>query len=126
MSVAEKIKTFNSILEDLLKQLEPIIGSSYHSYFTKYIKYNYVYPIQQFILYAIPMKEKILNRDETYFTNPDNHIDKIKESKEENALDEIIRLKGIWEQLSNESKDNVWDMTQAMLIIAMEYLELKK
>jgi len=72
------------------------------------------------------MKDKILNRDETYFTNPDNHVDKVKESKEENALDEIIRLKGIWEKLSDESKDNVWDMTTAMLIIAMEYLELKK
>jgi hypothetical protein len=126
MSVGEKIRTFNDLVESFLKQVSPIIGTSYHHYFTKLIKFNAVMPIQNFIYYAIPMKDKILNRDETYFTNPDNHVDKVKESKQDNALDEIIRLKGIWEKLSNESKDNVWDMTQAMLIIAMEYLELKK
>lgn len=126
MSIAEKIRTFNDLVESFLKQISPIIGTSYHHYFTKLIKFNAVMPIQNFIYYAIPMKDKILNRDETYFTNPDNHVDKVKESKQDNALDEIIRLKGIWEKLSDESKDNVWDMTQAMLIIAMEYLELKK
>ena len=126
MSVGEKIRTFNDLVESFLKQVSPIIGTSYHHYFTKLIKFNAVMPIQNFIYYAIPMKDKILNRDETYFTNPDNHVDKVKESKQDNALDEIIRLKGIWEKLSDESKDNVWDMTQAMLIIAMEYLELKK
>lgn len=126
MSIGEKIRTFNDLVESFLKQVSPIIGTSYHHYFTKLIKFNAVMPIQNFIYYAIPMKEKILNRDETYFTNPDNHVDKVKESKQDNALDEIIRLKGIWEKLSDESKDNVWDMTQAMLIIAMEYLELKK
>ena len=126
MSIGEKIRTFNDLVESFLKQVSPIIGTSYHHYFTKLIKFNAVMPIQNFIYYAIPMKDKILNRDETYFTNPDNHVDKVKESKQDNALDEIIRLKGIWEKLSDESKDNVWDMTQAMLIIAMEYLELKK
>jgi hypothetical protein len=126
MSIGEKIRTFNDLVESFLKQVAPIIGTTYHHYFTKLIKFNAVMPIQNFIYYAIPMKDKILNRDETYFTNPDNHVDKVKESKEENALDEIIRLKGIWEKLSDESKDNVWDMTTAMLIIAIEYLELKK
>ena len=126
MSIGEKIKFFNGLVESFLQQLSPFIGTSYHHYFTKLIKFNAVMPIQNFIYYAIPMKDKILNRDETYFTNPDNHVDKVKESKQDNALDEIIRLKGIWEKLSDESKDNVWDMTQAMLITAMEYLELKK
>ena len=124
MSVAEKIKTFNSILEDLLKKLEPIIGSSYHSYFTKYIKYNYVYPIQQFILYAIPMKEKILNRDETYFTNTENHTEHFTGYDE--GLQEILRLKGIWEKLDNKSKDGLWDITQVLLFTSLEYIELKK
>jgi hypothetical protein len=126
MSVGEKIRTFNDLVESFLKQMAPIIGTSYHHYFTKLIQFNAVMPIKNFLHYAIPMKDKILNRDETYFTNPDNHIDKIKESKEENALDEIIRLKGIWEQLSDESKVAVWDMTTVMLYTAMEYLDLKK
>ena len=126
MTKVEKIKLFNEILENLLLQLSPKIGSGYHFWFLKYLKVNAVTPINNFWFFAESLENKILNRDETYFTNPDNHVDKVKESKQDNALDEIIRLKGIWEKLSDESKDNVWDMTQAMLIIAMEYLELKK
>jgi hypothetical protein len=76
------------------------------------------------------LKDKILNRDESYFNNPDNHTKDAEEAanyiKNQNPLDEIIRLQGIYKQLSKDSKENVWDMTQAMLIIAMEYIELKK
>jgi len=128
MSKAEKIKTFNDLVESFLKQVSPIIGTSYHHYFTKLIKFNAVMPIQNFIYYAIPLQDKIMNRDESYFTNVDNHSEEAKKivTKTIDPLDEIIRLKGIFEKLSEESKDNVWDMTQAMLILATEYLELKK
>jgi len=124
MTTVEKIRTFNDLVESFLKQISPIIGTSYHHYFLKLIKFNAIMPIQNFIYYAIPLKEKILNRDESYFNNPDNHKSQITDA--ESQLTEIIRLQGIYEQLSPESKENVWDMTQAMLIIAMEYLELKK
>jgi hypothetical protein len=128
MSLAEKIRTFNDLVESFLKQMSPIIGTTYHHYFTKLIRFNAVMPIQNFIYYAIPLKQKILDRDESYFTNVENHEQSAKEVQNATSdpLDEIIRLKGIFEKLSSESKDNVWDMTQAMLIIAMEYLELKK
>ena len=63
MSIGEKIRTFNDLVESFLKQVSPIIGTSYHHYFTKLIKFNAVMPIQNFIYYAIPMKDKILNRD---------------------------------------------------------------
>lgn len=124
MSVAEKIRTFNSIVEDLLKQLEPKIGSSYNFYFKKLIKFNSVLPIQQFLFYAIPMKDKILNRDETYFTNPDNHTEHFVGYEE--GLQEILRLAGIWEELDEKSKDSLWDITQVLLFTAMEYVELKR
>jgi len=128
MSKAEKIKTFNDLVESFLKQVSPIIGTSYHHYFTKLIKFNAVMPIQNFIYYAIPLQDKIMSRDESYFTNVDNHTEEAKKvtNATSDPLDEIIRLKGIFEKLSEESKDNVWDMTQAMLILATEYLELKK
>jgi len=128
MSIAEKIRIFNDLVESFLKQVSPIIGTSYHHYFTKLIKFNAVMPIQNFIYYAIPLQQKILDRDESYFTNVNNHVEEANKVKDivADPLDEIIRLKGIFEKLSNESKENVWDMTQAMLIISIEYLELKK
>ena len=125
MSTGEKIKIFNDLVESFLKQISPIIGTSYHHYFKQLVKVNAVMPIQNFIYYAIPLREKILNRDESYFNNPENHAEE-SNKLEHNPLNEIIRLQGIYQQLSTESKENVWDMTQALLIIAEEYLELKK
>ena len=48
MSKVEKIKSFNEILETFLKQLSPIIGTTYHFYFQKLVKANAVMQIQQF------------------------------------------------------------------------------
>ena len=123
-TIAEKIRTFNEILEDLLKQLSPIIGTSYHFYFKKIIKINATLAMQNFLYYAIPLRNKIDNRDETYFTNEENHKESIKEYDE--GLQEIIRLKGIWEKLDDKSKEGLWDITQVLLHIGTEYMALKQ
>jgi len=123
MSKVEKIKTFNEIVEDLLKQLSPIIGTSYHFYFKKLIKMNAVLPIQQFMDYAKPLQEKILKKDESYFLNESNHEEQVKDF--DSGLDEILRLKGIWEKLDEKSKEELWNFTQALLVIGLEYNELK-
>ena len=124
MSKSEKIKTFNGILEDLLKQLSPIIGTSYHYYLKQILRVNALLPMQNFLYYAIPLKNKINDRDETYFTNEDNHKDEVKDYDQ--GLQEIIRLKGIWEKLDEQSKEGLWDITQVLLHIGTEYMELKK
>ena len=67
MSKVEKIKNFNDILETFLQQLSPIIGTSYHFYFKKLVKVNSLMPIQQFLSEVLPFKEKIMNKDESYF-----------------------------------------------------------
>jgi len=123
MSKVEKIKTFNEIVEDLLKQLAPIIGTSYNFYFKKLIKMNAVLPIQQFMEYAEPLQEKILKKDESYFLNESNHEEQVKDF--DSGLDEILRLKGIWEKLDEKSKEELWNFTQALLVIGLEYNELK-
>lgn len=123
MSIAEKIKTFNSILEDLLKQLSPRIGSSYHFYFNKLIKINSVLPIQHFLFYALPMKDKLLNRDDDYFSNPVNYAKHFEGDND--RLNEFIKLRKFWDELSEKDKDGLWDITQALLITGIEYIELK-
>jgi hypothetical protein len=121
-SLAETIKTFNSILESFLQQVSPMVGTSYHHYYVKLIKVNALLPIQYFIYYALPMQDKIMSRDESYFVNTENH----KELIQENQLAEILRLQGIWSQLSDESKENVWDIFQALVITSQDYINLKK
>ena len=80
--------------------------------------------MQNFLYYAIPLRNKINERDETYFTNEDNHKDEVKDYDQ--GLQEIIRLKGIWEKLDAQSKEGLWDITQVLLHIGTEYMELKK
>jgi hypothetical protein len=120
----EKIKQFNQILDSFLIQVSPLVGTTYHFYFQKIIKINSLLPLEQFLVYALPMRDKILNRDETYFTNNDNHKEKIAEH--ELKLNEIIRLQGIYSQLDDTSKSNVWDILQALLILGEEYLVLNQ
>jgi hypothetical protein len=126
MSKGEIIRSFNSILENFLQQVSPLIGTSYCHYFKQFIKANCVLPIQYFInnIYNNNnLENKILNRDESYFTDPETYSEITKEY--DSGMMEIIRLKGIYEQLSSDSKDNVWDISQALLILSKEYLALK-
>ena len=120
MSKVEKIKSFNEILETFLKQLSPIIGTTYHFYFQKLVKANAVMPIQQFLLEVLPFKEKIMNKDESYFYQiEDNAGDKIGE--DEQVLTEILRLKDIYTGLDKESQSEVWNYFQALIILSEEY-----
>lgn len=124
MSKSEKIKSFNEVLESLLQQFSPIIGTSYHYYFKQYVRANAIDPIKYFWHYAGDLEDKILKRDETYFTNTENH--KEKAEGVEGSFDEIIRLKGIYEKLDGPSIDALWDYTQALFVLAKEYNSMKK
>ncbi len=115
------IKQFNEILNSFLIQVAPHVGTTYQTKFEQLIKYNAVLPIEQFLVYAIPLREKILSRDESYFSNADNH----KASVEESVLGEILRLQGIYHNIDEVSKQNVWDIFQALLYLGEEYIKIK-
>ena len=120
MSKVEKIKSFNEILETFLQQLSPIIGTTYHFYFQKLVKANAVMPIQQFLIEVIPFKDKIMNKDESYFLDIEtNAEDKIQ--GDEQVLTEILRLKDIYSGLDNQSRQEVWNYFQALIVLSEEY-----
>jgi len=145
------IKNFNSIFESLLIQLSPVIGTTLSKNFQHIIKYNAIIPMEQFLIYALPIRDKIINRDETYFINENNEDildDKIKKSSEfknsldlsekvfnnndeaslnkyKNAINEILRLQNIYEDLDIQSKNNIWDIFNALLILGEEYVSIK-
>lgn len=123
MSKVETIKTFNSILANFLQQVSPIIGTSYHHYFTQLIKANCVEPIKIFTYYVHnsekPLVQYIETRDEEYFVKTENHMEQINKSNMD--LFEIIKLQGIYSELDRESKDNLWCILQALLQLSKEY-----
>jgi len=122
---AEKIKSFNEILCSFLIQIAPLVGSTYHSRIQVIIKCNSSLPIEQFLVYALPHRDKILNRDETYFI--DKTISYVEEgNNKKSKLDEILRLQNIYFKLDEKSKSNVWDIFQAMLVLGEEYVNINQ
>lgn len=121
MNKAKYIKSFNKLVSSLLSQLSPLIGSSYYSNFNKLIKYNSIIPINHFIENAYSYKNEIINKDEKYFNDYDlNSINELNSDK--TLLDEVLRLKNIYNKVDEESKNNLWTYLQAMLGIAEEYI----
>ncbi len=122
---AEKIKSFNEILCSFLIQIAPLVGSTYHSRIQVIIKCNSSLPIEQFLVHALPLRDKILNRDESYFI--DKTISYVEEgNNKKSKLDEILRLQNIYFKLDEKSKSNVWDIFQAMLVLGEEYVSINQ
>ena len=106
---------FNNILLILIKQLAPYIGTGYAVKFETVISTNVVLPIEQFLVHALPLREFIENKDSNYFYN-NNFTD------DNDILCEILRLKDIYLIIDDESKDNIWEYLQAMLILGDSYI----
>jgi hypothetical protein len=122
---SEKIKSFNEILCSFLIQIAPLVGSTYHSRIQVIIKCNSSLPIEQFLVHALPLRDKILNRDESYFI--DKTISYVEEgNNKKSKLDEILRLQNIYFKLDEKSKSNVWDIFQAMLVLGEEYVSINQ
>jgi hypothetical protein len=119
----EIVKNFNLILESFLSQITPLVGSRYITKFQLIIKANSTLPIEKFLIHALPLRDKILNRDESYFGNNDNHKEKIKDNNF--IINEILRLQNIYIKLDETSKSNLWDIFQAMLILGEDYIRLR-
>lgn len=121
---SEKIKSFNEILCSFLIQIAPLVGSTYHSRIKVIIKCNSSLPIEQFLVHALPLRDKILTRDETYFI--DKSITYVEDGYDKSKLDEILRLQNIYFKLDEKSKSNVWDIFQAMLVLGEEYVSINQ
>jgi hypothetical protein len=86
------------------------------------IKVNAILPIQEFLLQATPVRDKILNRDESYFET-DNALSTLVDV-ETKYINNILKLQNIYSQLDKTSRDNVWQIFQCMLILAEEWVKL--
>ena len=129
----DKIKNFNLILESFLVQTSPIVGTTYLFYFKKLISVNAPLPIKYAIEHMLIFKDQILAKDEKYFNGEelDNELnDKFNEVTElsklptDKILSELLRLKDIYYQLDVDSRENVWSILQALLLLTIEYTNL--
>jgi hypothetical protein len=129
---AEKIKAFNSIIESFLLQTSELVGTTYLTYFKKVTKVNSLIAIENGIRFMLPHKNKIFNKDDSYFSDDSLLVSQLNEStltqkfNVDQILSEIFRLKDIYYKLDHESKNNVWNILQALTQLMIEYCEIKK
>jgi hypothetical protein len=128
---SDKIKTFNMIIESFLVQTSELVGTTYYTYFKKITKVNSLIAIENGILFMLPHRNKIFNKDESYFNDESLLINEVnstpisKKFSSDQILNEIFRLKNIYYKLDDVSKENVWNILQALSQLMIEYCEIK-
>jgi len=128
---AEKIKAFNMIIENFLSQTSELVGTTYYTYFKKVTKVNSLIAIENGIRFMLPHKNKIFNKDESYFYDDELLVSQLNTTpisgkfSTDQVLSEIFRLKDIYYKLDNLSKENVWNILQALTQLMIEYCDIK-
>ena len=128
MSHIQVVKDFNELLEVLIQQIGPLTGNnSYHKLFKTLVKCNAILPINKFNEYAIDWSTQIESKDESFFLSSKNIEENIHEDedKDDELLNRIFQLQNVWTTLDKESKDNLWEMIQALLTLGKKYKEIK-
>lgn len=114
----QKINTFNEVLLSFLTELKPFIGDSYLKKFKLVSSLSKKQPIKSFIEYVLPLQQKIVDRDDTYFTEYDM-------TGGGGGISEFLHLNGLYDTLDQSSKDNVWQFLSLLLAITIEYIQIK-
>lgn len=105
------INQFNEISIDFLSQTSPLVGYSYLYKFKLMTRFNSIFAIDLFIQRVLPFKNKIVERDETFFLN--KNIDN-------DYMDDVIGIKQIYHTLDIQSKENIWDIILALVYLSEE------
>ena len=117
------IKDFNTIVEDLLIQTTYLVGTKYLFNYRMMVRVNLIAPIENFTENMLHYKNQINNKDIDFFIN--KNIDCSKYNIDINNND-IFDLKKIFLNIDEESKENIWRILQALIILCEDRLKLKK
>lgn len=112
MSKKEQVLMFNDILINLLEQLEPLTGSNYSFKLKQLTRFNKIMPIEKFSEYCLQYKDYIFSKNPEYF---------LKKEYDEDYLNDVINLKSIYHKLDIKSRDNIWDILQALTLLSEQY-----
>lgn len=79
--------------------------------------------IEQFIGNVYPFKEKIMNKDESFFLEDrGKDIEKKLESAGSNLVEKALNLKHLWkDRLNNDNKEIIWKYLQVMILLSEKW-----
>lgn len=122
MSSKEIVKKFNKITQELLYDMSPIVGSSYHKKFKLIIKCNSILPIKKFKVNVLKFKKYIVEKNPEYFLNENIIMEEIKDYNDKDYyLNEYYYLKNIYSNIDDNSKDNFWDILHVLVYLCETY-----
>ena len=113
-------KAFATLLEQFVSQLKLAFPEekqlhSYHRILSALLKTNPGIVVRGFKKFAIPHKEEILSRNESYFLAKD-----FTQECEDASVDIVtsIRLKELWKVMSDDTKSVTWQYLCNLVTIA--------
>jgi len=124
MSKKVIIQKFNDISKDLLNDVSTIVGQSYLIKFQLITKFNHALPIQKFQLNVLKFKNIILDKNSEYFKNDNIILDEINDcnmNDKEYYMDEYYKLKNIYQNIDDKSKENFWDILKVLIFLCEKY-----
>ena len=110
------ITQFNLIVEDLLQQTTTMLGFKYLFNFKTIVIFNCGAPIDKFTTIMLPYKEYIMKKNTSFFMN--------KDIKTPDYSTDIIDLKKIFMTIDDDSKNNIWDSLQALILLCEDRLAI--
>lgn len=126
-NLSQIVNKFNDFTEEMLNQMYQSTDDKdirvYGSMFSKLRKINSTKAIEQFVIYVLPYKDKIINEDESFFLNHDES-DLIKDDSQDNIM-KALKFKQLWSGLSNNSKKNLFKFFKVLVYYAEEYFKIK-
>lgn len=116
--------TINNLIDDLLLVFPDFNNLKvFKEKINLLIKYNPKLTLEYFKTTVYPFHEKIKSKDEDFFLKKsyDNDIT-VLETDKEWALDEVLNIKMLWKQITDNNKETIWTYFNILIkIIELEY-----
>ena len=110
--MSDIIIQFNKIVLDLLQQTTNLIGSKHLFNYKLMVRMNSSLPIDKFINIILPLRAEIINKDIDFL---------LSKAKSTNInINEIIDLENIFKNIDDNSKENIWQILHALILLAHE------
>ena len=124
MIIMNTVKEFNVIVEDLLKQTTQLIGTKYLFNFKTLTRMNATLPIEKFTTTILPYKKYIMTKNSDFFM--EKPIDNYGNIYNNISTNDIIDLKNIFLNIDSDSKENIWGILQALVILCEDRVNNKQ
>ena len=126
MSLSETVVNFNKYTEEFVKEMIKITNDpdvkSYYTVLVNLNKTNSTKVLEQFVIYGLPQKEKIMASDENYFLGK-NYSDDL--DNDEDSMMKALKIKDTWKTFDDNTKKCIFEYLQVMVHYSADYFKLK-